>query len=88
MPPKQKGPAVTVANLTHGDATRKNIPTAEYQPEMQKTEQDPVPVTYERGGAGFDKEKDQRNRDLDPQLIWRGKDQHDWGDLVVHAPPL
>jgi adenine-specific DNA-methyltransferase len=88
MPPKQKGPAVTVATLTHGDATRKNIPTAEYQPVMQKAEQDPVPVTYERGGAGFDKEKGQRNRDLDPQLIWRGKDQQDWSDLVVNAPPL
>jgi adenine-specific DNA-methyltransferase len=88
MPPKQKGPAVTVATLTHGDATRKNIPTAEYQPVMQKAEQDPVPVTYGRAGAGFDKEKDQRNRDLDPQLIWRGKDQQDWSDLVVNAPPL
>ncbi|UNO29033.1 site-specific DNA-methyltransferase [Pseudomonas amygdali] len=25
---------------------------------------------------------------LDPQLIWRGKDQQDWSDLVVNAPPL
>jgi hypothetical protein len=29
-----------------------------------------------------------RNTDLDPQLVWRGKDQQDWSDLVVHAPPL
>ena len=29
-----------------------------------------------------------RNRDLDPQLVWRGKDEQDWTDLVVHAPPL
>ena len=36
-----------------------------------------VPVTYER-----------RNRDLDPQLVWRGKDEQDWQDLVVPAPPL
>jgi adenine-specific DNA-methyltransferase len=28
-----------------------------------------------------------QNRDLDPQRIWRGKDQQDWSDLVVHAPP-
>ena len=27
-------------------------------------------------------------RDLDPQLVWRGKDEQDWSDLVVHAPPL
>ena len=29
-----------------------------------------------------------RNRDLDPQLVWRGKDEQDWSDLVVTAPPL
>ena len=27
-------------------------------------------------------------RDLDPQFVWRGKDQQDWSDLVVQAPPL
>jgi adenine-specific DNA-methyltransferase len=25
---------------------------------------------------------------LDPQLVWRGKDEQDWSDLVLHAPPL
>src|SRR5262249_14668421 len=44
---------------------------------MLKEEQHPVRVAYER-----------RNRDLDPQLVWRGKDEQDWSDLVVHAPPL
>ena len=29
-----------------------------------------------------------RNRDLDPQLVWRGKDEKDWSDLVVNTPPL
>ena len=29
-----------------------------------------------------------RNTDLDPQLVWRGKDELDWTDLVVQAPPL
>src|SRR5882724_10055600 len=67
----------TVATLTHEEARRKNIPTAEYQSVMQKDEQNPVRVAYER-----------RNRDLDPQLVWRGKDERDWSDLVVHAPPL
>ncbi|MBP6504214.1 MAG: site-specific DNA-methyltransferase [Rhodoferax sp.] len=33
-------------------------------------------------------ERNARNRDLDPQLVWRGKDQADWSDLVVNAPPL
>src|SRR5882724_6212137 len=67
----------TVEALKHAEATRKNIPTAEYQSVLQKNEQDPIRVPYER-----------RNRDLDPQLVWRGKDQQDWSDLVVHAPPL
>ena len=40
-------------------------------------EQTPVRVAYER-----------RNRDLDPQLVWRGKDEQDFADLVVNAPPL
>jgi adenine-specific DNA-methyltransferase len=31
---------------------------------------------------------ERRNRDLDPQLVWRGKDEQDWSDLVVQAPPL
>ena len=31
---------------------------------------------------------ERRNRDLDPQLVWRGKDVQDWSDLVVQAPPL
>ena len=66
-----------VETLTHEEASRKNIPTAEYHSVMHKDEQSPVRVAYER-----------RNRDLDPQLVWRGKDEQDWSDLVVHAPPL
>ena len=67
----------TITTFKHDEATRKNIPTAEYQSVMQKDEQSPIRVAYER-----------RNRDLDPQLVWRGKDEQDWSDLVVHAPPL
>jgi len=76
MAKKPKTP-LTVETIKHDDATRKNIPTAEYQSVMQKEEQTPIRVAYER-----------RNRDLDPQLVWRGKDEQDWSDLVVHAPPL
>ena len=64
----------TVETLTHSDDKRSNIPTAELQPVME--DDTPVPVTYER------------NRDLDPQFVWRGKDEQDWSDLVVQAPPL
>ena len=66
-----------VETLTHEEATRTNIPTAEHRSVMEKEQQDPVRVAYER-----------RNRDLDPQLVWRGKDEQDWSDLVVQAPPL
>ena len=73
----KKNTPLTVVTLKHDEAKRKNIPTAEYQSVMAKDEQKPVRVEYER-----------RNRDLDPQLVWRGKDEQDWSDLVVHAPPL
>lgn len=66
-----------VETLRHDEASRKNIPTAEYQPLLETEEQTPIQVAYER-----------RNRDLDPQLVWRGKDERDWSDLVVPAPPL
>ena len=70
-------PQKTVETLTHDEASRKNIPTAEFQSVMRTDEQAPVRVAYER-----------RNRDLDPQLVWRGKDEQEWSDLVVPAPPL
>ncbi|WP_299071600.1 site-specific DNA-methyltransferase, partial [Accumulibacter sp.] len=66
----------TVEALKHDEAKRKNIPTAEYQSVLDKEEQQPKQVRYPR------------NTDLDPQLVWRGKDEQDWSDLVVHAPPL
>jgi len=74
---KKRRTKKTVETITHDEASRKNIPTAEYQSVMRKDEQSPIRVAYER-----------RNRDLDPQLVWRGKDELDWSDLVAQAPPL
>ena len=71
QPPKQ------IATFTHDTASRKNIPTAEFESVMDPAEQNPVRLAYER-----------RNRDLDPQLVWRGKDERDASDLVVSVPPL
>jgi len=45
----------SVESITHDDAKRKNIPTAEYQSVVKQDQQDPIRVAYER-----------RNRDLDP----------------------
>src|SRR5947209_15921024 len=78
MARKAKPPAgKRIETLKHEEAKRKNIPTAEYQSVIQKEAEEPRRAAYER-----------RNRDLDPQLVWRGKDQQDWSDLVVQAPPL
>ncbi|CUU16260.1 Adenine specific DNA methylase Modrelated CDS [Bradyrhizobium sp.] len=72
----KKQAAKSVEALKHDEAKRKNIPTAEYQSVLEKEQQNPRKVFYPR------------NRDLDPQLVWRGKDEQDWSDLVVQAPPL
>jgi adenine-specific DNA-methyltransferase len=72
-PPTQK----KVETLQHIGAKRKNIPTAEYQSVIDDHATSPVRVAYAR-----------RDRDLDPQLVWRGKDVQDESDLVVNAPPL
>jgi adenine-specific DNA-methyltransferase len=86
---KKKEPVKkSIETLVHDDEKRLNIPTAEMESLLQRGEAAPVPVTYERAASGLDEEKAARNRDLDPQLIWRGKDELDWSDLVVAAPPL
>src|SRR6266545_7001064 len=72
----KRAAAKSVETLKHDEAKRKNIPTVEYQSVLEKEQQDPKKVRY------------RRNTDLDPQLVWRGKDEQDWSDLVVHAPPL
>jgi adenine-specific DNA-methyltransferase len=76
MAKKKPSDQKSVETITHEADKRKNIPTAELQSVVEKQHQGPVPVKYPR------------NTDLDPQLVWRGKDEQDWSDLVVHAPPL
>lgn len=68
MPPKPQSTAAkpakgkTVATLRH-DEKRKNLPTVEYESLMRQEDKSPIQVAYDR-----------RNRDLDPQFVWRGKD--------------
>ena len=66
----------TVETITHDEAKRKNIPSAEYQSVLRPDDAEPRPVKYPR------------NTDLDPQFVWRGKDEQDCSDLVVYASPL
>lgn len=109
-----------VETLTHKEAKRKNIPTAELQSAAQRAEEIAPfsPVVYPRRYPLAQGEARPRDGDLDPQLVWkgtrmhltpdqikkaaatgyidlsnaeltwRGKDQQDWSDLVVNAPPL
>lgn len=76
MPRKPKKPTAVEA-ITHTDDHRLNIPTAEHESVMDEQAKQPIRVAYAR-----------RNPDLDPQLVWHGKDVQDWSDLVVPAPPL
>ncbi len=99
---KTQTPGKSIEQITHTEAKRKNIPTVEHQSVMQHHEQAPVKVAYPRANRQWLEElcalhdagkaspefQQRLNRDLDPQLIWRGKDQQDWSDLVVNAPPL
>jgi adenine-specific DNA-methyltransferase len=66
----------SIEAFKHDDAKRKNIPSAEQQSFVREDQQ------------GLKKIRYPRNTDLDPQLVWRGKDEQDWSDLVVNAPPL
>jgi len=74
--PTNKNPK-SIESLRHTESTRKHIPTAEYQSLLVEDQQTPIQVAYNR-----------RNPDLDPQLVWRGKDLMDWSDLVVTAPTI
>ena len=46
---------------------------------MNDRDRTPIRLEYERS---------MRNTDLDPQIVWRGKDEQDWSNLVVTAPPI
>jgi len=75
MPKKPASPKAVDA-IRHEADKRRLIPSAEQQSIVQPEVEKPKPLRYPR------------NTDLDPQLVWRGKDEQDWSDLVVHAPPL
>jgi adenine-specific DNA-methyltransferase len=117
---RSAGAGKQVETLTHKEAKRRNIPTAELQSAAQRAEelQPFEPVVYQRRHPLPQGAERPRDKDLDPQLVWkgtrvhltdvqireaaakgyvdisdaqlvwRGKDQQDWSDLVVTAPPL
>ena len=52
--PKPAPAAKSVETIRHGEATRKNIPTAEYRSVLDQSERDPVRLRYRplREGLG------------------------------------
>jgi adenine-specific DNA-methyltransferase len=77
MPPRKKEPSgpTPVEAFRHEDK-RVNIPTADSSELVSPDVAQPTQLRYPR------------NPDLDPQLVWRGKDAQDGEDLVVDAPPI
>lgn len=71
---KAKGPKPIEA-ITHADK-RTNLPTADAQEFVAPETEAPVPLRYPRDPT------------LDPQLVWKGKDDLDGEDLVADAPPI
>ena len=64
-----------ISAVRHKD-TRKNIPTEELRDFVADDESAPKKVLYPR------------NPDLDPQLVWKGKDQQDSKPLEVPIVPV
>ncbi len=71
---KAKGPKPVEA-ITHTDK-RVNLPTADAQEFVAPETEAAIPLRYPRDPT------------LDPQLVWKGKDELDGEDLVAEAPPI
>jgi adenine-specific DNA-methyltransferase len=72
---KKRGAASIEATRHTGDR-RSNIPTAELEGFTEDAEKAPKEVLYPRDSS------------LDPQLVWKGKDEQDQQDLAVPAVPV
>ena len=76
MPPRNKSTqAIEVESIRHKDM-RVNIPTEELRDFVTKDEETPTTMLYPR------------DQSLDPQLVWKGKDEQDREDLAVPVVPI
>lgn len=75
MPSKSGGTGKKVAAIKHLDK-RANIPTEELRDFVSADEKNPKTVSYPRDSS------------LDPQLVWKGKDEQDSQDLTVPVVPI
>ena len=72
---KSRKSATNIESLTHKDK-RKNIPTEELRDFVAPDENTPKTMLYPRDPS------------LDPQLVWKGKDEQDQEDLAVPVVPI
>ncbi len=76
MAPKRKSQNnIPVEHIKHKD-TRANIPTEELRDFVADEERQPQTMLYPRDPS------------LDPQLVWKGKDEQDRADLEVPVVPI
>ncbi|MBW4474731.1 MAG: site-specific DNA-methyltransferase [Stenomitos rutilans HA7619-LM2] len=75
MAKKASLPAMSINSVKHSDK-RANIPTEELRDFVADDEKTPKTVLYPRDPS------------LDPQLVWKGKDEQDNADLEVPAVPI
>src|SRR5574341_2239919 len=76
MPPKKKSNNTTPIDTVKHKDKRVNIPTEELRDFVKEDEAKPKTILYPRDPS------------LDPQLVWRGKDEQDSHDLAVPAVPI
>ncbi len=75
MPKSQKA-KTRIETTVHDEAHRSNIPTTELGSFLNDQDREPKPVLYPRDSS------------LDPQLVWKGKDEQDQHPLEVLAVPI
>ena len=75
MAKKSTTTTTAIESTKHKDS-RKNIPTEELRDFVREDEHKPKTVLYPRDPS------------LDPQLVWKGKDEQDQQDLAVPAVPI
>ena len=87
---KTGGVPKQVETLTHTEAKRKNIPTAELQSAAQRAEEIApfAPVVYPRRYPLAQGETRPRDADLDPQLVWKGTRVRLTAEQIKETPDI
>src|ERR1700686_5403836 len=73
---KKPKAATEITSTRHKNETRVNIPTEELRDFVAEDEKAPKAVLYPRDAS------------LDPQLVWKGKDEQDQAALEVPVVPI